>query len=193
MQYVLSFFDSLVSDLPAIPSTYDGNYSFSTVSGAYHLVGGVLEEEDGERYLYFCVKRASSTFVNIRPPYPIREVVQMTSRYARLWRGSPVGPPFVQGQVPDQYCHISIYDSGGDSTGLARFLNFSFQVYLDWVSFSGRVDGNEECLVRIEIKKIPEMIVVKNIQTYTENRRFYTSTHLEPGEYMYEAYAYPQQ
>ncbi|AYJ73969.1 hypothetical protein phiLo_117 [Thermus phage phiLo] len=187
---LLSFFDSLVSDLPAIPTNYDGNYSFSSVPGAYHMIGGILENPDNEqRYLFFCVKRASSSFVLISPPYPIKEVIQMTSRYANMWIGNP-GTLLSQGQMPTQYCHLATMEEGSGVAGLSEFKNLTIQVFHDWVAFSGEVGGEEEANLLIEIKRIPEMTVVKTLSGTTTGRRFYLDTHLPPGEYTYEAYAY---
>ena len=190
LKYFLSFFDSLVSDLPANPTQYDGMYSFSSTSGAYHMIGGILENPDNkQRYLFFCVKRASSSFVLISPPYPIKEVIQMTSRYANMWIGNP-GTPLSQGQMPTQYCHLATMEEGSRVAGLSEFKNLTIQVFHDWVAFSGEVGGVEEVNLLIEIKRIPEMTVVKTLSGTTTGRRFYLDTHLPPGEYTYEAYAY---
>ena len=190
LKYFLSFFDSLASDLPAIPTNYDGAYSFSSVSGAYHLVGGILLDVTSEqRYVYMCMRRASGSFVSIAPPYPIVEVVQVTSRYARFWRGNPVGPPLQQSTVPDQYCILSALVES-PYPGTVNFKNLTIQVFHDWVAFSGEVMGDEEASVLIEIKRIPEMTVVRTLSGTTTNKRFYLDTHLPPGEYTYEAYAF---
>jgi hypothetical protein len=185
----LTFFDSLVEDLPAIPTLYDGSYSFSSQSGAYHILAGVVT--DGyDDYAFFCAKRASSTFVRIVPPLQFKEAIHLTSRYAKFWVSNPPGSTPVQGEVPAEYCRYGIMISGG-SSGASRFLDFSYQVFKDWVSFSGRT--TEPCTVQVVIKRLETMEVVKNLSTSTSgsNNSFYLATHLEPGDYTYEACAYP--
>jgi len=184
----LTFFDSLVTDLPAIPTLYDGSYSFSSQSGAYHILAGVVT--DGyDDYAFFCAKRASSTFVRIVPPLRFKEAIHLTSRYAKFWVSNPPGSTPVQGGVPDEYCRYGIMAFGSSST--SKFLDFSYQVFKDWVSFSGR--ASEPCTVQVVIKRLETMEVVKNLSTATSgsNNSFYLATHLESGDYTYEACAYP--
>jgi hypothetical protein len=186
--YSLTFFDNLVSDLPAIPTLYDGSYSFSSQSEAYHILAGVVT--DGyDDYVFFCSKRASSTFVRIVPPLQFKEAIHLTSRYAKFWVSNPPGSTPVQGEVPAEYCRYGIMASGSSST--SKFLDFSYQVFKDWISFSGRT--SEPCTVQVVIKRLETMEVVKNLSTNTSgsNNSFYLSTHLEPGDYTYEACAYP--
>ena len=184
----LTFFDSLVTDLPAVPTLYDGSYSFSSQSGAYHILAGVVT--DGyDDYAFFCAKRASSTFVRIVPPLQFKEAIHLTSRYAKFWVSNPPGSTPVQGEVPAEYCRYGIMVSG--SSGTSKFLDFSYQVFKDWVSFSGRT--SEPCTIQVVIKRLETMEVVKNLSTSTSgsNNSFYLATHLEPGDYTYEACAYP--
>jgi len=184
----LTFFDSLIADLPAVPTLYDGSYSFSSQSGAYHVLAGVVT--DGyDDYAFFCAKRSSSTFVRIVPPLQFKEAIHLTSRYAKFWVSDPPGSTPVQGEVPAEYCRYGIMVSG--SSGTSKFLDFSYQVFKDWISFSGRT--SEPCTVQVIIKRLETMEVVKNLSTSTSgsNNSFYLATHLEPGDYTYEACAYP--
>ncbi len=184
----LTFFDSLVSDLPAIPTLYDGSYSFSSRSGAYHILAGVVTDGQGD-YLFFCAKRASSTFVRIVPPHRFKEAIHLTSRYAKFWVSNPPGSTPAQGEVPVEYCRYGAMTS--DSFGASKFIDFSYQVFKDWVSFSGRT--SEPCTIEVVIKRLETLEVVKNLSTTTSgsNNSFYLATHLEPGDYTYEACAYP--
>ncbi len=184
----LTFFDNLVSDLPAVPTLYDGSYSFSSQSGAYHVLAGVVT--DGyDDYAFFCAKRSHSTFVSIVPPFQFKEAIHLTSRYAKFWVFNPPGSTPVQGAVPSEYCRYGILVSGSSST--SKFLDFSYQVFKDWVSFSGRT--SEPSTIRVEIKRLETMVVVKSLSTNTSGsgNSFYLATHLEPGDYTYEACAYP--
>ncbi len=184
----LTFFDSLVNDLPAVPTLYDGSYSFSSQSGAYHILAGVVTDGHDD-YAFFCAKRASSTFVRIVPPLQFKEAIHLTSRYAKFWVSNPPGSTPVQGEVPAEYCRYGIMVFG--SSGTSKFLDFSYQVFKDWVSFSGRT--SEPCTIEVVIKRLETMEVVKNLSTATSgsNNSFYLATHLEPGDYTYEACAYP--
>lgn len=184
-----SFFDYLVSDLPAVPTIYDGRYSYSTQSGAYHAIMGILRDPQNpdEPLLYFCLKRASSTFVRIEPPYPLTEAAQITSRYAKFWLSGDEG--LESAPVPDQYCKVGLLSQGSGGSGYVQ--EFSYQVYKDWVVFEGKTssDGNVEITIkRVENGQASQ--VVKREVVATVNKQFSYTTHLPPGEYTYEVCAY---
>ncbi len=184
-----SFFDYLVSDLPAVPTIYDGHYSYSTQSGAYHAIMGILRDPQNpdEPLLYFCLKRASSTFVRIEPPYPLTEAAQITSRYARFWLSGEEG--LESAPVPNQYCKVGLLSQGSGGSGYVQ--EFSYQVYKDWVVFEGKTSS--EGSVEITIKKVENgqaSQVVKREVVATVNKQFSYTTHLPPGEYTYEVCAY---
>lgn len=186
-----SFFDYLISDRPAVPTMYDGRYSYSTQPGAYHAIMGILRnpQNPDEPLLYFCLKRASSTFVRIEPPYPPVEVAQVTSKYAKFWLSRQEG--LESAPVPDQYCRVGSILQGSEGSGPGSVEEFSYQVYKDWVVFEGKTssEGN----VEITIKKVENgqaSQVVKREVVATVNKQFSYTTHLPPGEYTYEVCAY---
>jgi len=185
---VLTFFDSLLSERPAIPILYDGSYSFSSEPEAYHILAG-LATDGYDDYAFFCAKKASLTFVRITPPFRFKEAIHLTSKYAKFWVSNPPGSTPVQGEVPEEYCRYGIISLGSSTT--SKFIDFSYQVFKDWVSFSGR--ASEPCTVQVVIKRLETMEVVKNLSTSTSGsyNSFYLATHLEPGDYTYEACAYP--
>lgn len=187
-----TFFDYLVSDLPAIPVRFDGTFSYSTRRGAYHAIMAVLKDPDNpdEDLLFFCMKKApeDKTYVSIRPPYPIQEAAQITSRYATFWLAGVPEP--TSAPVPDQYCKLGYLASTGEG-GANRVSEFSYQVYHDWVVFSGKTvqDG----VVEIVIKKVENgqaTQVVRSETVATQGKAFSYTTHLPPGEYSYEVFAY---
>ena len=187
-----SFFEYMVSDLPAIPVRFDGTFSYSTRRGAYHAIMAVLKDPNNpdEDLLFFCMKKApeGKTYVSIQPPYPIQEAAQITSRYATFWLAGVPEP--TSAPVPDQYCKLGYLASTGE--GVAnRVSEFSYQVYHDWVVFSGKTvqDG----MVEIVIKKVENgqaTQVVKSETVATQGKAFSYTTHLPPGEYSYEILAY---
>jgi len=186
---LMTFFDSLLEDFPATPTYYDGEYSFSSQPGAYHIIAGLVT--DGvDDYTYFCAKRTNTTFVRISPPMTLKEAIQITSKYAKFWVSVPPGSNLEERRPPDEYCKFGFLLSMGEGGG-SRFLDFSYQVFKDWVSFSGRT--SEPSRVEVIIKRLDTMEVVKTLSTETSgsSNSFYLATSLEPGDYTYEACPYP--
>jgi hypothetical protein len=152
----------------------------------------VLEDPNNpdENLLFFCMKKApeDKTYVSIQPPYPIQEAAHITSRYAAFWLAGVPEP--TSAPVPDQYCKIGYLGSTGGG-GANRVSEFSYQVYHDWVVFSGKTvqDG----MVEIVIKKVENgqaTQVVRSETVATQGKAFSYTTHLPPGEYSYEVFAY---
>lgn len=183
----LSFFDYLVSDIPAVATQYDGEFSVSTRRGAYHIIAGESVDPNwpDEVYAFFCMKKAdpSSFAVRIVPPLKPIKAVQMSSMYANFWifdnQGNTQSQP-----VPDVYCKYGLLIEASQPGAQNRVNTFSFQIFPEWVVFSG--ETREEGRAVITIKKAEDGQVVQVINAQTQNRRFEATFHLPPGEYTYE-------
>lgn len=184
-----TFFDFLVSDMPAAPTNFDGEYSFSNRAGAYHVLMGIGRDQQNERYAFFCAKKASSDSFSVRFQHPIsvEETLQVTSKYARYWKfPSPGTFPPQEHAPPDEYCYLGlILSPGGVSYSPVREL--VCQVYPEWVVFSGTT--TEDANVSISIFRMGENIPIRTLSVQTVQKSFIATTYLEPGEYRYEVCA----